>query len=88
MLRHPKTADGVSVVQGREVTCFSNTEEAAVELTEVVPFSLEDMLKQNGGIYLRGEDWQAHVVTDGLLITGQNPASSELVAKAMLAKLT
>ena len=88
VLRHPKTADGVSVVQDKKVTCFSNTEEAAVGLTEVVPFSLEDMLKQNGGIYSRGGDWQAHVVTDGLLITGQNPASSELVAKAMLAKLT
>ena len=88
VLRHPKTAAGVSVVQGRKVTCFSNTEEEAVGLTEVVPFSLEDMLKQNGGIYSRGDDWQAHVVTDGLLITGQNPASSELVAKAMLAKLT
>ena len=87
-LRHPKTANGLSVVQGRKVTCFSNTEEAAVGLTEVVPFSLEDMLKENGGSYSRGGDWQAHVVTDGLLITGQNPASSELVAKAMLAKLS
>jgi len=88
VLRHPETADGVSVVQGKAVTCFSNTEEAAVALTEVVPFSLEDMLKQHGGQYTKMDDWQAHVVTDGLLITGQNPASSELVAKALLAELS
>ena len=87
VLRHPKTADGVSVVQGKSVTCFTNTEEAAVELTDVVPFLVEDMLKQNGGNYTRAEDWHAHVVTDGLLITGQNPASSEPVAKALMEKL-
>ncbi len=88
VLRHPKTSEGVSVVQGKAVTCFTNTEEAAVELTDVVPFLVEDMLKQNGGNYTRAEDWQAHVVTDGLLITGQNPASSEPVAKALLGKLS
>ena len=88
VLRHPKTAEGVSVVQGKSFTCFTNTEEEAVALTEVVPFLVEDMLKQNGANYSKGADWQAHVVTDGLLITGQNPASSEPVAKALLAKLS
>ena len=88
VLRHPKTADGTSVVQGKTVTCFTNTEEEAVALTEVIPFLVEDMLKQNGANYSKGEDWQAHVVTDGLLITGQNPASSEPVAKALLEKLS
>ena len=88
VLRHPKTVEGVSVVQGKAVTSFTNTEEAAVELTNVVPFAVEDMLKQNGGIYTRGDDWQAHVVTDGLLITGQNPASSEPVANALLELLS
>jgi putative intracellular protease/amidase len=88
VLRHPKTSDGTPVVQGKAVTGFTNTEEEAVALTEVVPFLVEDMLKQNGANYSRAEDWQAHVVTDGLLITGQNPASSEPVAKALLAKLS
>ncbi len=88
VLRHPKTRDGRSVVQGMKVTGFTNTEEAAVGLTDVVPFLVEDMLKQNGASYSKAEDWQPHVVTDGLLITGQNPASSEPVANALLAKLS
>lgn len=88
VLRHPKTPDGASVVKGKAVTGFTNTEEAAVGLTQVVPFLVEDMLKQNGGRYSKVEDWQPHVVNDGLLITGQNPASSEPVAKALLAKLS
>ena len=87
VLRHPKGSDGTSVVQGKTVTGFTNTEEEAVGLTEIVPFLVEDMLKQNGGKYSKAEDWQPHVVTDGLLITGQNPASSEPAAKALLAKL-
>jgi putative intracellular protease/amidase len=87
VLRHPKTQDGKSLVQGKKVTGFTNTEEEAVGLTKIVPFLVEDMLKQNGGIYSKGDDWQAHVVTDGLLITGQNPASSELAAKELLKKL-
>jgi putative intracellular protease/amidase len=87
VLRHPKGSDGTSVVQGKTVTGFTNTEEEAVGLTEIVPFLVEDMLKQNGGKYSKTEDWQPHVVTDGLLITGQNPASSEPAAKALLAKL-
>jgi putative intracellular protease/amidase len=87
-LRHPKALNGTSVVHGKAVTGFTNTEEAAVGLTDVVPFLVEDMLKQNGANYSKLEDWQPHVVTDGLLITGQNPASSEPVAKALLEKLS
>jgi len=88
VLRHPKAHNGTSVVQGKAVTGFTNTEEAAVGLTDVVPFLVEDMLKQNGANYSKLDDWQPHVVTDGLLITGQNPASSEPVAKALLEKLS
>ncbi|WP_394755289.1 type 1 glutamine amidotransferase domain-containing protein [Rhodoferax sp.] len=87
VLRHPKTVDGKSVVHGKSVTGFTNTEEAAVGLTSVVPFLVEDMLKANGGHYSKGADWQPYVLTDGLLITGQNPASSEPAAKALLDKL-
>ncbi|PAJ81712.1 type 1 glutamine amidotransferase domain-containing protein [Burkholderia ubonensis] len=88
VLRHvkdPKTAE--SVVRGKRVTGFSNSEEAAVELTEVVPFLVQDMLETNGARYERGPDWAPHVVVDGLLITGQNPASSAPAADALLAQL-
>lgn len=78
------TSAGVPVVRGKTVTGFTNTEEQAVGLVEVVPFLVEDMLKHNGGNFSRGPDWQPHVVTDGLLITGQNPASSEPAARALL----
>jgi putative intracellular protease/amidase len=84
VLRHPKAANGQSVVQGKKVTGFTNTEEAAVGLTEVVPFLVEDMLKENGGVYAKAADWHPHVEVDGLLITGQNPASSEPAAEALL----
>jgi putative intracellular protease/amidase len=84
VLRHPKGANGKSVVDGKAVTGFTNTEEQAVGLTDVVPFLVEDMLRQNGGTYSKLEDWQPYVVTDGLLITGQNPASSDPAAKALL----
>jgi putative intracellular protease/amidase len=87
VLRHPKSADGSSVVKGKSVTGFSNSEEEAVGLTTIVPFLLEDMLKENGGTYSKLGDWQPYAITDGLLITGQNPASSEPAAKALLAKL-
>lgn len=86
-LRHPKLANGNSVVQGKSVTGFTNTEEQAVGLTQIVPFLVEDMLKKNGGNYSKRDDWQPYVITDGLLITGQNPASSEPAARALLAKL-
>ena len=84
VLRHAKAVDGSPLVQGKSVTGFTNTEEDAVELTTVVPFLVEEMLKKNGGNYSKANDWQPHVVTDGLLITGQNPASSEPAAKALL----
>jgi putative intracellular protease/amidase len=87
VLRHPKGADGQSVVKGKKVTGFTNTEEEAAGLTAVVPFLVEDMLTQNGGVYSKAADWHPHVEIDGLLITGQNPASSEPVAKALLAAL-
>ena len=87
VLRHPKSPDGQSVVQGKNVTGFTNTEEEAVGLTQVVPFLVEDMLVKNGGRYTKVADWQPYVVTDGLLITGQNPASSELAAHALLTVL-
>jgi putative intracellular protease/amidase len=84
VLRHVKGADGRSIVAGKKVTGFANSEEAAVELTDVVPFLVEDMLKANGGDYSKADDWAPHVAIDGLLITGQNPASSEPVAEALL----
>lgn len=80
VLLNVKNAQGEPLVKGRKVTGFTNTEEAAVQLTEVVPFLLEDELKSKGGIYSKKEDWASYVVTDGLLITGQNPASSEAAA--------
>ena len=86
-LRHAKSADGSPLVKGKRVAGFTNTEEQAAGLTDVVPFLVEDMLKQNGGSYSKAADWQPHVVTDGLLITGQNPASSAPAAQALLALL-
>lgn len=83
-LRHVKTADGKPLVQGKKVTGFTNTEEEAVGLTKVVPFLVEDELKAKGGIFSKTADWQPYVLTDGLLITGQNPASSAPAAKALL----
>ncbi|WP_278486606.1 type 1 glutamine amidotransferase domain-containing protein [Achromobacter insolitus] len=87
VLRHAMTADGKPLVQGRQVTGFSNAEEAAVQLSGVVPFLVEDELTRLGGQYTSGPDWQPHVVSDGLLVTGQNPASSVGVAHALLDRL-
>jgi len=87
VLRHAKAGDGSALVKGRSVTGFSNTEEEAVQLTTIVPFLVEDELKSKGGTYSKGADWAPYVITDGLLITGQNPASSEPAAQAVLAKL-
>jgi len=84
VLRHAKAADGQALVRGKNVTGFTNTEEEAVGLTKVVPFLVEDMLKEHGGLYAKGADWQSFVLTDGLLVTGQNPASSEAAAQALL----
>ncbi len=84
VLLQVKDQNGDYLVKGKNVTGFSNTEEVAVQLDKVVPFLLEDELKAKGGIYTKKQDWQSHVVTDGLLITGQNPQSSEAVAKELL----
>ena len=86
-LRHVKKANGEPLVRGRRVTGFTNGEEDAVELTDVVPFLIEDEFKAQGGLYEKGPDWAPYVVVDGRLVTGQNPASSEGVAKALLAQL-
>jgi putative intracellular protease/amidase len=87
VFRHTKMPDGLPLVHGKSVTGFANTEEAAIGLTGIVPFLVEDLLKNNGGNYSKAEDWQSYVVTDGNLITGQNPASSEAAARALLEKL-
>ena len=86
-LRHVKAVNGEPLVKGRRVTGFFNAEEAAVGLTDVVPFLIENDFKALGGKYEKGADWQSFVLEDGLLVTGQNPASSSAVAKALL-KLT
>lgn len=87
VLRHVKARDGRPLVAGRKVTGFTNSEEEAVELTDVVPFLIEDEFKRLQAIYLKGADWAPFIVEDGTLITGQNPASSEGVAQALLKKL-
>ncbi|MBO0608459.1 type 1 glutamine amidotransferase domain-containing protein [Myceligenerans salitolerans] len=87
VLRHVTNEDGTPLVQGRKVTGFTNTEEAAVELVDVVPFLVEDELIKLGGDYSKGADWGSYVVEDGLLITGQNPASSSAAADALIARL-
>ena len=82
-LKNVKNTDGTPIVNGKKVTGFTNSEEAAVQLTSIVPFLVEDMLSENGGVYSKKEDWAAYAVQDGNLITGQNPASSELVAEKL-----
>jgi putative intracellular protease/amidase len=84
VLLNVKDENGEPLVKGKNVTGFTNTEEEAVQLTDVVPFLLENELKSKGGIYSKKEDWASYVVTDGLLITGQNPASSEEAAKKLI----
>jgi putative intracellular protease/amidase len=84
VFRHVKTAEGQFLVNDRNVTGFSNAEEEAVGLTDVVPFLVEDMLKDHGASYTSADDWQPHIVVDGRLITGQNPASSVGVADAVI----
>ncbi|SDG29431.1 Putative intracellular protease/amidase [Sinosporangium album] len=84
VLRHAVDEDGMPLVRGRRVTGFANSEEEAVQLTEVVPFLVEDELKGLGGIYSKAGDWEPYVVEDGLLITGQNPASSAPAADALI----
>lgn len=84
VLLNVKDKNGDFLVKGKRVTGFTNSEEAAFKLTDIVPFLLEDELKKKGGLYSKKDDWASYVVKDGLLITGQNPASSEAVADALL----
>jgi len=86
-LRHVRTADGNLLVQGKEVTGFTNGEEEAVGLTKVVPFLVEDEMLKLGAIFSKKANWDVHVVSDGLLITGQNPHSSGPAAQTLLMKL-
>ncbi|MDI5976130.1 type 1 glutamine amidotransferase domain-containing protein [Amycolatopsis magusensis] len=88
VLRHAVDEDGAPLVRGKQVTGFANSEEEAVQLTEVVPFLVEDELKHLGGTYSKGGDWEPYVVQDGLLITGQNPASSAPAADALIKLVT
>ena len=87
-LLNVKQASGEFAIKGKAVTGFTNSEEEAVELTEVVPFLLENELIKRGGEYQKAEDWHAFAVQDGLIITGQNPASSALAAEKLLAQLS
>ena len=87
VFRHTVGTDGKALVSGRRVTGFTNTEEAAVGLSDIVPFLVEDMLKANGGRYAKGADWASFVQRDGKLVTGQNPASSAATAQEILALL-
>jgi putative intracellular protease/amidase len=87
VFRHTNGPDGAKLVAGKRVTGFTNTEEQGVGLTDIVPFLVEDMLTQNGGKYEKGADWGSYVVRDGMLVTGQNPASSGAAAKELLTLL-
>jgi len=84
-LRHVQTSDGKLLVQGKEVTGFTNGEEEEVGLTRVVPFLVEDEMLKLGAIFSKKRNWAVHVVSDGLLITGQNPSSSGQAAKTLMA---
>jgi putative intracellular protease/amidase len=88
VLRNVRTPEGHPLVAGKQVTGFANSEEEAVGLTKIVPFLVEDELKAKGGIYSKGPDWGSYVVTDGLLITGQNPASSTEAANVLIKQLS
>lgn len=84
VLKHARDPYGLPLVQGKAVTGFTNTEEEAAGLTDVVPFLVEDMLTEHGGLYEKAANWESHVVVDHMLITGQNPASSKPAAEALL----
>ncbi len=88
VFKNTKDLHGNPLVKNKKVATFSNTEEAAVALTDVVPFLVEDMLKNHRGLYSKADDWMVHAIEDGLLITGQNPASSEAVAEKLYQKLS
>lgn len=86
-LKNVKAADGTPLVAGKKVTGFTNTEEAAVQLTDIVPYLVEDMMIAHGALYSKGDDWASYLAVDGNLITGQNPASSEVVADEIIKQL-
>jgi putative intracellular protease/amidase len=88
VFRHTITTEGEPFVNGRRVTGFANSEEDAAQLSHVVPFLVQEMLVENGAKYSKGPDWAPHVVIDGKLVTGQNPASSAAAAQAVIAQLT
>lgn len=87
VLLRASAPNGEPLVKDKRVTGFSNAEEDAVQLTDVVPFLLEDELQKLGGVYSKAGDWQSYAICDGHLITGQNPASSEAVAELLLSRL-
>lgn len=87
VFRHTRASNGQPLVHGRHVTGFTNSEEETAQLTEVVPFLVQDMLVENGGQYSNEPDWQPHVVTDGKPITGQDPASSAATARSPTASM-
>ncbi len=87
ILKNIEDTDGNALVKGRNVTGFTNGEEKAVQLTDVVPFLIEDMMKEKGANYSKIGDWQPYALEDGLLITGQNPASSSKVADLLMKRL-
>ena len=87
VLRHVRAPDGRPLVEGKKVAGFTNTEEEGMGLTEVVPFLVEDELKAKGGLYSKGPDLEPYVVSDGYLITGQNPKSSSLAARFLIDQL-
>ena len=84
VLLKARDQNGEPLVSGKQVTGFSNSEEAAVGLTDVVPYLLEDQLVALGGVYQKVDDWNPLAVVDGLVITGQNPGSSDAVAQALM----
>lgn len=86
-LRHVKGPDGKLLVQGKEVTGFTNGEEADVGLTTIVPFLVEDEMLKQGAVFSKVVNWGVHVVSDGQLITGQNPHSSGAAAQTLMAAL-
>jgi putative intracellular protease/amidase len=84
-LRHVKASDGAYLVRGKEVTGFTNGEEEEMGLTKVVPFLVEDEIFKLGAVFSKVADWGVHVVSEGLLITGQNPHSSGPAAQTLMA---
>lgn len=87
VFKYTKDSNGDPIVKGKMMTGYSNAEEEAVQFTSLVPFSLQEMLIENGAFYSKGPNWYPYIQEDGLLISGQNPASAELVAEALLKKL-